>query len=140
MGFIICDEWYYWVMATPGIPYELTEETKQYAVKYVEESGLFKNRLADFLSISRPTLDRVLEENEDFFTALKRADSVYCKSLIDIVSKKNPIFILRTKYRAEFDEKNVFTFDPEVEFQRTKKLMMELTHDSDEYEAYPPTA
>lgn len=93
-------------MAIPGIPCEITEEAKQHAVKYVEESGLFKNRLADFLSISRPTLDRVLEKNEDFFTALKRADAVFCNKLIAQVSKKDPIFILRTRYKEEFDDKN----------------------------------
>jgi Mn-dependent DtxR family transcriptional regulator len=39
-------------MATPGIIFRLTDTDKEHAVKYVEESGFFKNRLADFLGIS----------------------------------------------------------------------------------------
>lgn len=109
-------------MATQGVAFELTEENREYAVKYVEESGFYKNRLADFLGISRPTLDKLLEENPDFFTSLKRADSVFCKNLIDIVSKKNPIFILRTKYRDEFNNYSGLPYDPEEEIRRITKL------------------
>lgn len=113
-------------MATPGIPFELTEETKQFAIKYVEEGGLFKNRLADFLSISRPTLDRVLEENDDFFTTLKHADAVFCKNLITQVSKKDPIFILRTRYKEEFDDKN-YNFIPQKIDNKDDILRLDTT-------------
>ncbi len=113
-------------MATPGIPFELSEESKQHAIKYVEESGLYKNRLADFLGISRPTLDKVLEENPDFFTTLKRSDAIFCKNLIDGVKKKNPYLILRTKYSEEFPEaKNTVGYDPEFELQRLKQTIDE---------------
>mgnify|MGYP007022290063 CR=1 FL=1 len=110
-------------MAAPGINFELTEESRQHAVKYVEESGFYKNRLADFLSISRPTLDKLLEENPDFFTALKRADAIFCKSLIDGVRKRNPFLILRTKYNEEFHETLKFGFDPEIEIQKIKQMI-----------------
>lgn len=89
-------------MATQGITFELTEKEKELATKYVEESGFYKNRLADYLGISRPTLYKVLEENDDFFTHLKRADAIFCKSLIESIKKKDPAFILRTKFREEF--------------------------------------
>ena len=89
-------------MATQGITFELTEKEKELAIKYVEESGFYKNRLADYLSVSRPTLYRVLEEDTDFFTRLKRADAIFCKSLIESIKKKDPIFILKTKFREEF--------------------------------------
>lgn len=114
-------------MANTGVPYQLTEENKQYAIKYVEESGFFKNRLADFLCISRPTLDKVLDENPDFFTQLKRADSIFCKSLIAQVSKKNPIYILRTRYRDEFNEAFSPGFDPEEQINRVKIILEECT-------------
>ncbi len=114
-------------MATPGITFELTEESKQHALKYVEESGFYKNRLADFLSISRPTLDKLLEEDVDFFTSIKRADAIFCKSLIDGVKKKNPYLILKAKYSEEFHETLKFGFDPEVEIQKVKQLIEEST-------------
>lgn len=110
-------------MAIPGIEFKLTDADQTHAIKYVEESGLFKNRLADFLGISRPTLDKVLEENADFFTRLKRADAVFCKKLIEIVGKKNPFLILRTKYREEFNDTIKIGFDPEAEIQRVKQMM-----------------
>lgn len=109
-------------MATTGITFELTEESKQHAVKYVEESGLFKNRLADFLGISRPTLDKLLEEDQDFFTSLKRADAIFCKNLITEVKRKNPFFILRTKYRAEFNDVLKIGFDPEVAIREVRAI------------------
>lgn len=112
-------------MATTGIKFELTDSDKTHAVKYVEESGFYKNRLADFLSISRPTLDKLLEENADFFTALKRADAIFCKSLIEGVKKRNPFLILKTKYNEEFHETIKFGFDPEVEIQKVKQMIEE---------------
>jgi hypothetical protein len=117
-------------MATPGIIFELTEERKAYAIRYVEEGGLFKSRLADFMEISRPTLDRVLNENPDFFTSLKRANAVFCKTIIDLVKKKNPTFLLRSKYRDEFDDSIRLTnYDPQEQI----KLMTELMdRDSDD--------
>lgn len=110
-------------MATPGITFALTEESKQHAIKYVEKSGLYKTRLADFLSISRPTLDKALDENPDFFTALKRADAIFCKRLIDNVAKKNPTFILKTKYREEFNDTSPHGFDPATELERIRQLI-----------------
>lgn len=110
-------------MALPGINFELTEESKQHAIKYVEESGLYKTRLADFLSISRPTLDKILDENPDFFTALKRADAIFCKSLINEAKKKNPFFILRTKYREEFNDAFNAPFDPQEELRKMRELI-----------------
>lgn len=47
-------------MAQSGIPFKLSDKDIEFAIKYVEESGLYKNRLSDFLGISRPTLDKVL--------------------------------------------------------------------------------
>lgn len=110
-------------MATPGIPFELTEDTRKHAIRYVEDSGLFKNRLAAFMGISRPTLDKVLDEHPDFFTQLQRADAVFCKSLIDSVRKKNPMFILKTKYRDEFNEMFSINFDPETAIQKVKEIL-----------------
>lgn len=112
-------------MATRGTSFELTEKDKGFAIKYVEDSGFFKNRLADFLEISRPTLDKVLEEYPDFFTALKRADAIFCKELINTVKKKNPYLILRTRYKEEFNENNGFGYDPEYELQRIRKMIDE---------------
>lgn len=111
-------------MAKPGINFELSEESKNQAIRYVEESGFYKNRLADFLGISRPTLNKLLEEDSDFFTAIKAADAVFCKNLIEVVKRKNPIFILRTKYRDEFNEKGTI-YDPEIEIKRVKALLEE---------------
>lgn len=113
-------------MATAGISYELTDETKQHAIKYVKEGGLFKNRLSDFLSISRPTLDRLLKEDEDFFTALKRADAIFCKNLIAQVSKKDPIFILRTRYKEEFDDKHT-RYIPQYKDEYNVPLRLDTT-------------
>ena len=110
-------------MATPGVSFELTEVSKQHAIKYVEESGFYKNRLADFLGISRPTLDKFLEENPNFFTALKRADAIFCKKLIDTVGKKTPIFILKTKYKEEFDDTSPHGFDPQEELEKIRQLI-----------------
>lgn len=112
-------------MANSGVKFVLTESDKEHALKYVEESGFYKNRLADFLSISRPTLDKVLEEFPDFFTALKRADSIFCQRLIEGVKKKNPFLILKYKYNEEFHENIKFGFDPEIEIQKIKKLIEE---------------
>jgi hypothetical protein len=111
-------------MATPGIPFELTEESKRQALIYVESSGFFKNRLSNFLSISRPTLDRILEDDNNFFTSIKRADAVFCQSLIDLVKKKNPAFLLKTKYREEFDTSIRFiNYEPEEQIRKMTELM-----------------
>ena len=114
-------------MATPGTPFELTEKTKQQAIRYVEDSGFFKNRLAAFLGISRPTLDKVFDEEPDFFTQIKRADASFCKNLIAQVSKKNPVFILKTRYRDEFNEAFSPDFEPEAAIQKVKSILEENT-------------
>ncbi|HIH13443.1 TPA: hypothetical protein HA242_07005 [Candidatus Woesearchaeota archaeon] len=97
--------WHYrinYFMATQGITFELTEKEKEFAIKYVEESGFYKNRLADYLGVSRPTVYKLLEEDTNFFTQLKRADAIFCKSLIVAIKKKDPVFILKTKFKEEF--------------------------------------
>lgn len=114
-------------MAIPGVEFKLTERDQEQAIKYVEDSGLYKNRLADFLGISRPTLDKVLEDKPDFFTSLKQADARFCKKLIEIVGKKNPFLILSTKYREEFNDTIKIGFDPELEIQRIQKMLNEST-------------
>jgi hypothetical protein len=121
-------------MATQGVTFKLTEEIKGYAVKYAEESGFYKNRLADFLGISRPTLDKILEENPDFFTSLRMADAKFCKMLIEKVSLKNPVFILRSKYRNEFNDNVTGLYDPETMIKRMVDLM------DDETDEEPQTA
>jgi hypothetical protein len=124
-------------MATPGIPFELTEEIKRQAIVYVESTGLFKNRLSNFMGVSRPTLDRVLEQDDDFFTRLKIADSKFCQSLIESVKKKNPAFLLKTKYREEFDTSVRFiNYDPE---EQIRKMVEMMDSDSDENFVEPTT-
>lgn len=126
-------------MALTGIRFELTEEARQHIIKYVEESGFYKGRLADFLSVSRPTLDKVLEENPDFFTAIKRADAIFCKNLIAEVSKKDPVFILKTKYRKEFNNTLKGGFDPEEEIQRIEKMIEENFTDKIDHSGEDPS-
>ena len=95
-------------MAKRGQEYIPSEEVKELSIKYVESSGLFKNRLADYLGVSRPTLDRVLQKDFEFFTSLKRADSRFCQNLIEKVSQKDPKFLLLYKYGDEFRKKTSF--------------------------------
>jgi len=118
-------------MAVQGICFQLTDKDKKFAIKYVEKSGFYKSRLADFLSISRPTLDKLLEEDNDFFTSLKRADAIFCKNLIEEVSRKNPAFILKTKYRKEFDDTLTIVVDPEEELKRIHRLIYGNSPDDD---------
>ena len=103
----------------------MSEESKKLAIKYIEESGFYKGRLADFLGISRPTLNKLLEEDNDLFTAFKRADAIFCKKLIDKVAERNPIFILRTRYKDEFDERSICSYDPDEVIQNMVRLMDE---------------
>lgn len=91
-------------MAKPGVNFYLSEAQKDSAVVFVKEAGLFKKRLANFLKISRPTLDKVFEEDGEFFTRLEAADAEYCKELIMAVRKKDPVFILKTRYKDEFGD------------------------------------
>ena len=110
-------------MALQGVTYELTEENKDYAVRYCQQGGFYKNRLADFLGISRPTLDKLLEDNPDFFTALKRADAVFCKNLIDAVSRKNPIFILKTKRIVDLPSPAITDFGGYLKTKKTTAIL-----------------
>lgn len=104
----------------------LDQQIKKLAIRYVAETGFFKNRLAAYLTVSRPTLDKVLEENPDFFTELKAADALYCKELINLVKKKNPIFLLKTRYREEFnDDFRLGSYDPEEEIHKLLKIIEE---------------
>lgn len=79
-----------------------TKKELDLAIQYVKISGLYKNRLADYMSVSRRTLYRILNRNKDFDTALKRADAEFCANLI---CRANPTKILTTKYWEEFGEK-----------------------------------
>lgn len=79
----------------------LTKKDLDLAIQYVKISGLYKNRLADYMSVSRRTLYRILDRNKDFDTALKRADAEFCANLIN---RANPTKILTTKYWEEFGE------------------------------------
>lgn len=114
-------------MAITGVKFKLSENDKEKAIKYVKESGFFKGRLADFLEISRPTLNKIIQEDTDFFTSLRHADSIFCKSLIDEVKKKNPIFLLRMRYKEEFNDSNSMGYDPEVELKRLNDMIIEMT-------------
>lgn len=103
----------------------LDSRDKKLAIKYVVATGFYKSRLASYLGISRPTLDKILEEDASFFTALKAADSVFCKDLIINTARKNPAFILKTKYKEEFDEDKP-TFDPVDGLNQMLKKIDEL--------------
>ena len=80
----------------------LSVKEKKLAIQYVQTSGLFKNRLADFLMIGRRTLYRLLDRDKDFGTRLLRADSIFCA---DLVKRANPTKILQMKYSDEFKDK-----------------------------------
>lgn len=106
----------------------LDSENKELAIRYVTATGFFKYRVASYLGISRPTLDRIFKEDPSFFTQLKAADAVFCKNLIIRTAKKNPSFILKTKYKEEFDDKFRFgAFDPEKEIQKIARLIDQKT-------------
>lgn len=102
----------------------LTQEIKDFAIKYVAATGFYKSRLSNYLCISRPTLDKILEEDPQFFTQLKSADALFCKDLIVRTAKKNPAFILKTKYKDEFDDNaNSQIFDPEEEIRKLAQII-----------------
>ncbi len=83
---------------------DLTKKQKDLAVQYVKTSGLWKDRLAKYLGVSRKTLYRILKRDQGFDTALQAADAVFCA---EIIKKAKPDFILKTKHREEFIEKIV---------------------------------
>lgn len=102
----------------------LSSQIKDLAIRYVAATGFYKNRLAEYLCISRPTLDKILEEDQSFFTQLKSADALFCKDLIVRTAKKNPAFILKTKYKDEFSDSSLPQgFDPEEEIKRLAKII-----------------
>ncbi len=102
----------------------LNSKVKDLAVRYVAETGFFKNRLANYLTISRPTLDKIFEEDPDFFTHIKAADALFCKDLVLEVKKKNPTFLLKTRYREEFDDNfRMGAYDPEEEIKKVAKFI-----------------
>jgi hypothetical protein len=111
-------------MAVPGILVNLSDEQKELAVEYVKVTGLFKNRLARFLKLSRPTLDRILSEDNIFFTQLEAADAEFCKDLIIEAKRKNPLAILKSRYPDEFGE-NTSAIDPETELKRFFQLLVD---------------
>ena len=103
----------------------LDENNKKLAIMYVAATGFYKTRLAEYLGISRPTLDKILENDSQFFTALKAADAVFCKNLIINTAKKNPAFLLKTKYGEEFNE-NKPNFDPVGDLNKIMKKIDEM--------------
>lgn len=82
----------------------LSDYEKRNAVMYVELCGFRKNRLAKYLGISRPTLDKILKNDDDFFTQIKAANENFCKDLINLVKIKNPVFLLEKMFPEEFGE------------------------------------
>ena len=80
-------------MAKTGETFILTDEQKRMALDYIRASGYFKFRLAQFLKISRPTLNKILVEDTDFFTEVEAANAEFCKELIEKVKEKNPLFL-----------------------------------------------
>ena len=88
---------------------KLSEKEKKLAIQYVQTSGLFKNRLADFLMIGRRTLYRLLDRDKNFDTRLLRADSVFCA---DLIKRANPTKLLQMKYSDEFKDKLSIKISP----------------------------
>lgn len=108
----------------------IDKKTKEFAVRYVMETGFYKSRLAGFLGISRPTLDKILEEDKGFFTAIQAANAIFCKDLILQVKRKNPTFLLKTRFRDEFnDNLRIGAYDPEEEIKKIAKLIDESSSD-----------
>ncbi len=94
-------------------------------------TGFYKSRVASYLGISRPTLDKIFEKDPLFFTQLKGADAVFCKDVIIKTASKNPAFILKTKYKEEFDDKERFgAIDPEEEIKKIAKIIDSATSPS----------
>jgi len=115
-------------MAKTGETYILSDEQKELALLYVRASGFYKTRLAAYLKISRPTLDRVIKDDAVFFTDLESASADFCKELIERVKEKDPKFILRTRYREEFNDSVKFEkYDPEVVIQNALKTIDEYS-------------
>jgi len=84
---------------------EISKEQRDLAVKYVKVSGFWRQALADYLEISKPTLLQILKKDDSFLTALQAADAEFRKEIIELAKVKRPDFILKTKYREEFPEK-----------------------------------
>lgn len=84
---------------------EITKNQRDLAVKYVKVSGFWRQALADYLEISKPTLLQILKEDGGFLTALQAADAEFRKEIVELTKVKRPDFILKTKYREEFPEK-----------------------------------
>ena len=95
---------------------ELVKKQRELAIQYVKVSGFWRQALADYLGISKPTLLQILKKDEGFLTALKAADAEFRKEIIELAKVKRPDFILKTKYREEFPEK------VEVEHSIDKRL------------------
>lgn len=95
---------------------KITKEQRDLAVKYVKVSGFWRQALADYLEISKPTLLQILKQDEGFLTALQAADAEFRKEIVELTKAKRPDFILKTKYREEFPEK------VEVEHSVDKRL------------------
>lgn len=101
----------------------LDDKNRELAIRYVVATGFYKNRVASYLGISRPTLDKIFEEDPSFFTQLTAADSVFCKNLIIKTANKNPAFLLKTRYREEFDDSSRISVDPEEEIKKLTKII-----------------
>lgn len=105
------------------------------AINYVMQTGFYKLRLADFLEITFKTLDRILKDQPDFYNKLKKAEAIYVGNLISNANVKNPIDILKTKYRKEFPDvkQHEIKIDVSKELQET----MQLIHGEAEDEQIP---
>lgn len=84
---------------------ELVKKQKELAIQYVKVSGFWRQALADYLEISKPTFLQILKEDEGFLTALQAADAEFRKEIVQLTKVKRPDFLLKTKYREEFPEK-----------------------------------
>lgn len=90
------------MMAKPSEKLILTNKEKDFALIYVRASGFYKSRLANYLKISRPTLNRIFNDDPGFFTNVEAANAEFCKELIERAKDKNPLFLLERMFRKEF--------------------------------------
>ena len=95
------------------------------AINYVMKTGFYKLRLAAFLEIDYNTLNRILKDQPEFSNKLKKAEAIYIGNLVTNANMKNPMDILKTKYRAEFPDvkQHEVKIDVSKEFQETMKLI-----------------
>lgn len=83
----------------------LTDEQKKAAIQYVQLSGLYMLRLAKFLRISYPTLQKIFKEDQTFFKEIEAAEADFIQNVVKAVHEKRPDFILKSKYADEFPDR-----------------------------------